>query len=110
MTALLAVGFGPTATASAVSDTAAVSLPGSPLTVYVGPRGECQSSYLVNGIVEGNFFPGGSTYTFNPVADCGFFLAFPTAGAGQPTALQGQTFGFEGNAGPHGLMTYTPVT
>lgn len=81
--------------ASAQSDTTAVSLPGNPLTVYVGPRGQCQSSYVVNGNVAGNYYLGS-----NHVGDCGFFLAFPKAGAGQPAALQGQTFGFEGQAGP----------
>ena len=49
-----------------------MTIPGSPLSVYVGPRGECQSSYLVNGEVAGNFYYGG-----NQVGDCGFFLAFP---------------------------------
>jgi hypothetical protein len=89
------------ASASAQTDTTAVTIPGNPLTVYVGPRGECQSSYLVNGEVAGNFYYGG-----NQVGDCGFFLAFPTAGAGQPTELKGKTFGFDGAAGPHGLTTY----
>jgi hypothetical protein len=90
--------------ASAQTDTTAITIPGSPLSVYVGPRGECQSSYLVNGEVAGNFYYGG-----NQVGDCGFFLAFPTAGAGQPAPLQGKTFGFEGQAGPHGLETYSVV-
>ena len=46
--------------AGAQSSETAVTIPGSPLTVYVGPRGECQSSYVINGRVEGNFFPGGT--------------------------------------------------
>jgi hypothetical protein len=87
-----------------------VVIPGAPMSVYIGQRGQCQSSYLVAGTVDGNFFPGGSPYDFSPVADCGFFLAFPKEGAGQPTALKEQTFGFEGIAGPHGLSLYTPVS
>jgi hypothetical protein len=105
-TALAVAGLGAfAASAGAQSDTSAVTLPGSPLTVYVGPRGECQSSYVVNGQVAGNFFYGG-----NQVGDCGFFLAFPTAGAGQPANLQGTTFGFNGAAGPSGISEYVPIS
>jgi hypothetical protein len=94
------------------SDTTAAAISGNPMTVYVGPRGQCQSSYSVNGVTEGNFFPGGSPYTFSPVGDCGFFLAF-SAGAGQPIALVNKTFGFKGTA--PGLdvepeEVYTPVS
>src|SRR5262249_13748624 len=84
--------------AGAASDTTAVTIPGNPLTVYVGPRGQCQSSYIVNGELAGNFFFGA-----NPVGDCGFFLAFPEGRGGQPSALEGQTFGFKGDAGPGAL-------
>jgi hypothetical protein len=90
--------------AGAQSDTTAVTIPGNPLTVYVGPRGECQSSYLVNGEVAGNYFFGG-----NQVGDCGFFLAFPKAVSGQPVPLQGKTFGFNGAAGPGGITDYEKV-
>jgi hypothetical protein len=69
-----------------------MTLPGSPLTVSVGSLGECQSSYPNVGT---NFFPPAST-----VGDCGFFLAFPAAGAGQPTPLKEKVFGFQGSAGP----------
>src|SRR5271165_2400774 len=94
--ALVTAGLGVSSTgASAQSDTTAVTFPGSPLTVYVGPRGECQSSYLVKGEVAGNFYYGG-----NQVGDCGFFLAFPKTGTGQPSALKEKTFGFDGAAGP----------
>jgi hypothetical protein len=34
------------------------------------------------------------------VGDCGFFLAFPSAGSGQPTSLKEKVFGFQGSAGP----------
>ncbi len=83
------------ASASAQSDTTAFTIPGNPLTVNVGPRGECQSSYIVGGEVAGNYYLGS-----NPVGDCGFFLAFPSAGTGQPPGLKGKTYGFEGLAGP----------
>src|SRR5437588_5775083 len=89
--------------AGAQTDSTAVTIPGNPLTVYVGPLGECQSSYLVHGEVAGNFFFGG-----NSVGDCGFFLAFPKAG--NPTELQGKTFGFDGAAGPSLASIYKPVS
>jgi hypothetical protein len=79
-----------------------VSFPGSPLTVSVGQLGQCQSSYEGTG---DNYFPPDSN-----VGDCGFFLAFPAAGAGQPPALYDTTWGFDGAAGPHGLNLYTPVS
>ena len=104
LTAATVGAFAPSAWAQ--TDTTAVTISGNPLSVYVGPRGECQSSYLVNGEVAGNFYFGG-----NHVGDCGFFLAFPGSPflAGQPPALKGKTFGFEGQAGPHGLSTYSVV-
>jgi len=109
--ALAVAGLGVfAANASAAVGESYVPILGSPLTAYVGERGQCQSSYAVTGKTEGNFFPGGEPYEFSPVADCGFFLAFPTAGAGQPTTLKGTTFGFQGNAGPFGLSLYTPVS
>jgi hypothetical protein len=92
------------------ADTTAVKLEGNPLSVYVGPRGQCQSSYVVDGNVEGNFYPGGSPATFGPVADCGLFLAFPSAGEGQPMALDGKTFGFQPNAPAPSFDLYEPVS
>ncbi|HEX4187942.1 MAG TPA: hypothetical protein VHY83_08605 [Solirubrobacteraceae bacterium] len=104
--AIAASAFGAfSASASAQTDSTAVTIPGSPLTTYVGPRGECQSSYLVNGEIAGNFYYGG-----NQVGDCGFFLAFPKAGTGQPVPLQGKTFGFDGAAGPHLASIYETVS
>jgi hypothetical protein len=81
--------------ASAVNANAdgSVTLPGGPLSVSVGSLGECQSSYANVGT---NFFPPAST-----VGDCGFFLAFPSEGTGQPTELKEKVFGFSGAAGPH---------
>jgi hypothetical protein len=91
--------------ASAQSDSTAVTIPGTPMTVYVGPRGECQSSYTIAGQLAGNYYFGP-----NPVGDCGFFLAFPKAVEGKknPASLEGKTFGFEGQAGPSGLEDYAP--
>jgi len=79
-----------------------VSFPGSPLTVSVGQLGQCQSSYEGSG---DNYYPPEGN-----IGDCGFFLAFPASGAGQPAALQDTTWGFEGTAGPNGLDLYTPVS
>jgi hypothetical protein len=89
------------ASAGAVTPTAVV-FPGGPLTVAVGSQGQCESSYPSSG---GNYFPGSVE-----LGDCGFFLAFPTVGAGQPTALQGKTVGFAGFAGPHLEEEYVPVS
>ncbi len=110
MLAVLAAASLLTASAGADQDTTAVELPGAPMSVYVGPRGECQSSYVINGRVEGNFFPGGTPYEFSPVGDCGLFLAFPSAGTGQPSALAGKTFGFEKHAGASPDALFTPVS
>jgi len=88
--ALALAGLG-VAAASAMGD-GSVTLPGSPLNVSVGSLGECQSSYPNVGT---NFYPPDST-----VGDCGFFLAFPKDGTGQPAELKEKVFGFEGAAGP----------
>jgi hypothetical protein len=101
MATLLAVSIVPEV-AGAEVEPGAVSFPGSPLTVSVGPLGQCQSSYPASG---NNYFPEGGN-----IGDCGFFLAFPKAGVGQPAPLQGQTFGFFGIAGPRLSSSYTPVS
>jgi len=102
LAAMLALGGLGAFAMSASAEETAVSFPGSPLTVSIGPLGQCQSSYPLNG---NNFFPPNGN-----VGDCGFFLAFPKTGAEQPVALQSQTFGFEGAAGPHLEDLYTPVS
>jgi hypothetical protein len=107
---LLAALVSFTTSADAEPDTTAAQLPGGPLAVYVGPRGQCQSSYVVDGTVDGNFFPGGAPYAFSPVGDCGLFLAFPATASEQPAALRGKTFGFEKHAGPSPDAIYTPVS
>jgi hypothetical protein len=78
--------------ANASADGGPVAFPGGPLSVSIGPLGQCESSYAG---VGGNYFPGEGT-----LGDCGFFLAFPKAGVGQPTELQSTTWGFAGSAGP----------
>ena len=99
-TTLVALGLLCAGAASASAE--AVSFPGGPLTVSIGPLGQCQSSYPNHG---NNFYPPSGN-----VGDCGFFLAFPTTGSGQPGALAGKTFGFNGTAGPHGLENYKAVS
>lgn len=101
MATLLALGLAPTV-AGAEVEPSAVSFPGGPLTVSVGSQGQCQSSYASSG---NNYFPEGGN-----LGDCGFFLAFPKTGSGQPEALKEQTFGFFGIAGPHPSSSYTPVS
>jgi hypothetical protein len=106
---LALAGLGAFAVSAGAEELSAVRFPGSPLTVFVGPLGQCESNYPNIG---NNFYPEGSE-----LGDCGLFLAFPAEGggaskahAGQPKDLQGKTFGFSGTAGP-GLSTqYTPVS
>jgi hypothetical protein len=100
--ALGLAGLGSSAASAGAEEVTAVSFPGSPMTVSIGPLGQCQSSYPNSG---NNFYPPEGN-----VGDCGFFLAFPKEGTGQPTALQGQTFGFDGTAGPYLESVYTPVS
>ena len=79
----------------------AVTLPGAPLSVSIGPKGQCQSSYLNAG---NNFYPGTST-----VGDCGFFLGFPSSG--NPAAVGAKVFGFQGEEGPGlGSTEYSEVS
>src|SRR2546429_7881904 len=95
VTGLATLGLGALAPGAGAAEEA-VGFPGGPLTVSVGPLGQCQSSYPNRG---NNFFPPSGN-----LGDCGFFLAFPTPSGGkftgQPGALAGQTYGFEGSAGP----------
>ncbi len=92
MLALLLTGAAP---AAAEEPTTAVTIPGTPLTVYVGPLGQCQSSYAN---LEFNFFSPSVQ-----IGDCGLFLAFPPTASrsGQPAALAEKTYGFSGSAGPN---------
>ncbi len=76
---------------------------GNPMTVWVGDQGQLQG--LRAGDTDNIFYAPN-----NQAGDAGFFLAFPTDAVGQPTDLQGLTFGFDGTAGPHGLTGYTPIS
>lgn len=71
-------------------------LPGAPLSVYVGDRGQLQAR--IAGSDSGIFFsPRENT------GDAGFFLAFPATSAprqAQLPALSGRSYGFSGTAGP----------
>ncbi len=88
------------APAAASAEEGVVAFPGSPLSVFIGSRGECQSSYPLTGV----------NYFVSEKGDCGFFLAFPKK-AGQPAFVEGKVFGFEGGAGPHlGSTEYVPVS
>ena len=93
--AIAASAFGAfSASASAQTDSTAVTIPGSPLTTYVGPRGECQSSYLVNGEIAGNYYYGGNGRRLR------LLPRLPQSGQrANRRALQGKTFGFDGAAG-----------
>jgi hypothetical protein len=79
-----------------------VNIPGSPLSIYVGPEGQMQAVRTETS--DGIFFA-----PFNLQGDAGFFLAFPSAGMG-PSGLPGEVWGFNGAAGPHSLNTYTDVS
>jgi hypothetical protein len=84
----------------AASSAGAVTLPGAPLIVSIGPEGQCQSHYPDAG---NDFFP-----PTGALGDCGFFLGFPKSG--NPTALREKVFGFAGANGPGlGTTEYTPV-
>lgn len=86
---------------TAPSASAVVTLPGDPLSVSIGPVGQCQSSYAG---AANDFFPGDSA-----LGDCGFFLAFPSAG--NPAAVRAKVFGFAGTNGPGLSATeYTPLS
>jgi hypothetical protein len=80
-----------------------ITIPGSPLKVQVGDRGQLQAQR--EGETGGIFFPS----TPGTPGDAGFFLAFPDT-PGQNTVLTGSVFGFDGNAGPNGLVPYLPRT
>jgi hypothetical protein len=75
-------------------------LPGHPLTVYVGERGQLQA--FRDGSPSGIFYR-----ETNQVGDAGFFLAFPTGFASDATP---RVFGFTGSAGPSGLDPYTLIS
>jgi hypothetical protein len=75
---------------SASSASALSTLPGNPMTVHVGPRGQLQA-FLVEREDGVYFAPS------NQLGDAGFFLAFP---------VEEEVWGFNGVAGPFGLEEY----
>lgn len=86
---------------AAATEEGVVAFPGSPLSVFVGLRGECQSSYPVTGV----------NYFIAEKGDCGFFLAFPKDEAKkQPAFVQEKVFGFAGSAGPGLGNLYVPIS
>ena len=85
---------------SALGDDATTAIPGNPLTIHIGQRGQLQAFRA--GSDSGIF------YAPNALAgDAGFFLAFPE---GIPAATDPLVFGFAGNAGPFGLTDYVPIS
>jgi hypothetical protein len=82
--------------ASALGDTA-TALPGGPLSVYVGQRGQLQA--FRSGSDSGIFYA-----PREQAGDAGFFLALPSGYSGDPTP---RVFGFTGTGGPFGLDEYT---
>ena len=88
---------------AAQAESGLVAFPGSPLSVFIGQHGECQSSYPLTGV----------NYYLNEKGDCGFFLAFPKHPAkAPPHFLEEKVFGFQGSAGPHlsGEQEYVPIS
>jgi hypothetical protein len=85
---------------AASAPAATVAIPGNPLTIHVGERGQLQAYRA--GEPSGIFYEPATL-----AGDAGFFLAFPDP-AFAPPALGNQVFGFEGSAGPFGLQNYTP--
>ena len=86
--------------APAAAAEAPVTLPGGPLSVSVGPLGQCQSSYASSG---NDFYPPAGA-----LGDCGFLLAFPESG--NPAFVQKKVFGFEGSRGPRVDAQLTPLS
>jgi hypothetical protein len=97
---LFALALTVAVTAHADADTS-TALPGAPLSIYVGQRGQVQAFRA--GSESGIFFAPSSQ-----VGDAGFFLAFPSGFTGGDTSPQ--VFGFTGTAGPSGLDDYTPIS
>ncbi|HWK29085.1 MAG TPA: Ig-like domain-containing protein [Solirubrobacter sp.] len=104
---LLAAALGLLTTAALVApgpalarvDDPVATIAGSPMTVYVGARGQLQARRL--GDDAGIFFAPRAE-----LGDAGFFLAFPDV-PGQNAGLKTRVFGFNGSAGPSLADTYT---
>jgi hypothetical protein len=84
---------------------APVPLGGSPLNVIVGDQGQLQAFRQDR---SDALDPPGIFYrATEQLGDAGFFLAFPTGALGNPAALTGTVWGFNGSAGPDLANTYT---
>lgn len=81
--------------ASALADTT-TALPGAPLSVYVGQRGQLQA--FRDNSASGIFYAPEAL-----AGDAGFFLALPSGYTGDTTP---RVFGFTGTTGPFGLDEY----
>jgi len=97
---LLALASASTASSPAADAAQPVTLPGTPLSVSIGPLGQCQSS---NPGLPNDFYP-----LSGMLGDCGFFLGFPESS--NPPFLAKKVFGFEGARGPGLAAQYTPVS
>lgn len=78
-----------TTAGAAVAEEEPFAIPGNPMTVYVGPKGQLQA-YLSGG-VDGIYFAPDEQ-----LGDAGFFLAFPEVNAS--ASLKGTVWGFTGTA------------
>jgi hypothetical protein len=83
---------------------APVPLGGSPLNVIVGDQGQLQA--FRQDRTDPTQPPGIFYRATEQLGDAGFFLAFPGA-MGNPAALDGTVWGFDGSAGPHLSDVYT---
>ncbi|MCW2988462.1 MAG: hypothetical protein JWM24_1400 [Solirubrobacterales bacterium] len=94
-TVLVAALFAAALPAAAVADTT-TALPGAPLSVRVGQRGQLQA--FRSGSDSGIFYAPNEQ-----AGDAGFFLALPSGYTGDTTP---RVFGFTGTTGPDGLDEY----
>jgi hypothetical protein len=97
LSALVAGGLVAASTALALAPAAHAEqqLPGTPLNVYVGDKGQLQAR--IAGQADGIFYSPDSN-----TGDAGLFLAFPATQAprqAQLPALSGKVFGFDGTSG-----------
>jgi hypothetical protein len=97
---LLLLALASASSSAPAADAAPVTLPGTPLSVSIGPLGQCQSS---NPGLPNDFYPPTGT-----LGDCGFFLGFVESG--NPAFLAKKVFGFEGTRGPGLSAQYTPIS
>jgi hypothetical protein len=99
--ALLAAVFAVLAATPALA--VPVPLGGSPLNVIVGDQGQLQAFRQDR---TDPTRPGIFYRSTEMLGDAGFFLAFPGT-IGNPPALDGTVWGFDGSAGPNLVNTYT---